>query len=147
MTEVGTILAIADGVATIEVERRDESECARCGLCRVGKDESLRFDVQAPDGAAVGQRVQVEVDLPSRLRSIGLGFVLPLVGLILGAMLGRLAPSLSPSLAGKEDLLSAVAGFGLAAAALLAAHLYDRRVRARGAGRCVVVQCLDAESG
>ena len=67
--------------------------CGHCGLCGRREDGSMILSVplsrrQRPR-VRKGQRVTIELDLPSPYRAILLLLVLPLIGLIAGAVVGQ----------------------------------------------------------
>ncbi|MCX7848528.1 MAG: SoxR reducing system RseC family protein [bacterium] len=82
MSESGVVTAVENGVATVQLVRRDA--CGRCGLCTCGADPgTMELRAYAPEGTVVGETVEVEVDRRLRGRA-----QLWLLGVPLAAFLG-----------------------------------------------------------
>jgi len=122
MEERGTVVELRDGAAIVELAR--EEKCENCRCCAVLGEGRMRMEAAAPDGAAVGDRVVVEVS-EERMRAIVLVFALPLAALLAGVIAGHLA---SRAFFGGEhtDLLSIACAAVLVTATYVGVHLHER---------------------
>ncbi|MDO6388261.1 MULTISPECIES: SoxR reducing system RseC family protein [unclassified Uliginosibacterium] len=111
----GVVVRCEERDAVVQVQR--SSGCGRChepGGC--GGAEAARcseYRVGNPLGAQPGQRVLIEVPEGSALRAAGLGYGLPLAGVLGGAFVGMLllGGDVGSALGG---LVGLALGFGLA---------------------------------
>ena len=123
MRETGTVIAIDNGTATIEMAAAAHSGCGSCGLCRAGADgKTMTIEVSVTEGLAVGDGVTIEIPGPDPGMSAVIVFLLPLVCFMAGLGVGAWL------LPGRHAL---AVGIGLAAmaASLFCVAGYDRRLR------------------
>ena len=126
MTQIATVERILDaGHAEISVPRKsacghDCEECAGCGV----SGAAVHARAANPIGAAPGQKVVVESSTGGMLRIVALVYLIP-VRLFFAGYLGAVVLTASVAV----QYTAAVAGFILG---ILAAVVYDRRLRARG---------------
>ena len=126
MTQIATVERLLDSEhAEISVPRKsacghDCEECAGCGVTGA----AVHARARNPIGAAPGQKVVVESSTKKMLRIVALVYLIPVVLFFLG-YLTALAVSASVAV----QYTAAVLGFILG---ILAAIVYDRRLRARG---------------
>jgi len=132
--EIGTIVDITNGTATLEVQMLPGEECARCGVCRLVGGGRMQMTVPAPDGAEVGNRVRLSIVSVSPVTASLIGFAALPVGLMVGFAIGK---QVAPNVAG----LFGIAGLLVAAAG---AYFYDRHLRAIGRARVEVTELLTA---
>ena len=111
----GTGVALEDGMAVVRFER--SSMCAHCGACMAAGEHEMEARVQNRLGAAVGDRVRVE--LPGRVIAGAslVAYLVPLAALLLGVLVGSLF----------SELAAIVAGLCCCAAAYLLLRVLDRR--------------------
>ena len=126
MTQIATVERILDaGHAEISVPRKsacghDCDECAGCGV----SGAAVHARAANPIGAAPGQKVVVESSTGGMLRIVALVYLIPVL-LFFAGYLGAVVLTASVAV----QYTAAVAGFILG---ILAAVVYDRRLRARG---------------
>ena len=126
MTQIATVERILDsGHAEISVPRKsacghDCEECAGCGV----SGAAVHARALNPIGAAPGQKVVVESSTMKLLRIVALVYLIPVALFFLGYFA---AMAVTASVA--VQYTAAVLGFLLG---ILAAIVYDRRLRARG---------------
>ena len=126
MTQIATVERILDaGHAEISVPRKsacchDCEECAGCGV----SGAAVHARAANPIGAAPGQKVVVESSTGGMLRIVALVYLIPVL-LFFAGYLGAVVLTASVAV----QYTAAVAGFILG---ILAAVVYDRRLRARG---------------
>ena len=126
MTQIATVERILDaGHAEISVPRKsacghDCEECAGCGV----SGAAVHARAANPIGAAPGQKVVVESSTGGMLRIVALVYLIPVLLFFVG-YLGAVVLTASVAV----QYTAAVAGFILG---ILAAVVYDRRLRARG---------------
>ncbi len=104
MREEGKVVEVRGGTALIRLRPKDPAGCAGCRICAKGLDDERTVEVPNPHGIKPGDRVIVEVPLPSRYVGALLFFVLPLV--LLGAF-GAAGYYLGGALFGTETAASA----------------------------------------
>ena len=126
MTQIATVERILDeNHAEISVPRKsacghDCEECAGCGVTGA----AVRTRADNPIGARPGQKVVVESSTRNMLGIIALVYLVPVVLFLAGYLI----PALLGAQLGVQYGLAAV-GF---AVGIVAAIVYDRRLRARG---------------
>jgi len=134
LTEQGDVVRL-EGDLAIVVIRRGEAcgHCAAAGACHALSGEALQeLTATNPIGAAVGDRVEVEIREGLALRAVGWAYALPTV-IVLGVALGAyrlLAPRLSADGAGLAASAAALVALGLYVLGAWAWH--RRRGVARG---------------
>lgn len=123
MREEGVIIKIADEAATVEMNAAAHSGCKSCGVCRAGADgKTMRLDVHATEGLAIGDRVTVEIPGPGPALSAAIALLVPLVCFMLGLAIGAwLLP--------ERHGLTVGIGFASMAASLFFVACYDRHLR------------------
>lgn len=123
MKEVGTVVAVFPH--EIEVEFLRTEACKKCGGCKQGQDGSMRMVMRNDVGAAVGDKVAVEL-AESRLIGAGLmAYGLPLVALFVGLLAGA---AIAPLFTGIDENIFPVAG---ALLGVLLAFLANRIIEPR----------------
>ena len=85
MLRTGRVIASEKGQVEVCFERPEA--CARCGACAGQKHHTL---VKIPGEAPVGSQVDVEMPDQQVVKASILGYVLPLMMLLLGMVLGTL---------------------------------------------------------
>jgi len=127
--ERGVVESAEGGKAEVLMDAGAGSACAGCRACTVGLGEVRRVKVDMPEGLKAGDKVVVEVALPSVYVGILLLFVLPIVGLLAGGFLGEGAARALGVEGGLETVavVAGIAGFGLG---LSAGYLGGRKIRA-----------------
>lgn len=83
MQKTGRVISSEKGQVEVCFERPEA--CARCGACAGQKHHTL---VKIPGEAPVGSRVDVEMPSQQVVKASLLGYVLPLMMLLLGMALG-----------------------------------------------------------
>jgi positive regulator of sigma E activity len=141
--ETGTVVATAEGKATVELN--PNSGCKACGLCTCGAGGKMLLQVEAPAGLAVGQAVLVADASPSAWLGSFVLFVLPPVGLVAGLMVGGRLFAGRPS----AEALSAALGIaGLAlcfGVGVVVERIFRRRPQPQP--RIVQVRPLESDEG
>jgi len=137
--ESGTVESVDGTQARIRLQAPRPETCARCRACRPAGQGAFRLQVEAGD-LRPGDHVTVEVPLPGPWRAIGLVLALPLAALVGGAMLGAESQSLQRWLGLGADATAALTGLVLAASALAAATVGERRFRRRHRPRILAVR-------
>ena len=133
MTQIATVERLLDrDYAVISVPRKsacghDCEECAGCGVTGT----AVEARAANPIGAEPGQKVVVQSDTQKMLGIVALVYLTPVVLFLLG-YLGTMA-LVSPSVAGIVGGVGFVLG-------ILAAVLYDRRLRRQGGLRFTIVR-------
>lgn len=82
MDQIGKIIAVDGDSAVVELERN--SACEKCGICHMGETQKVQLSVLNGIGAAVGQRVLIELDKRSVLKAGSIVYLVPLAGLLAG---------------------------------------------------------------
>ena len=92
LRERGVVESVEEGKAEVLMDAGARSACAGCRACTVGLGDVRRVKVDAPEGLEAGEKVVVEVAVPSVYVGILLLFALPIVGLLFGGFLGSFSP-------------------------------------------------------
>lgn len=71
-----------------EVELRGHSACTACGNCAFGQKKQIRYEVQNPINAQIGDLVTLEMETKSLLSAVLIIYLLPLINLLIGYGLG-----------------------------------------------------------
>lgn len=136
MTQIATVeKLLVSGFAEIVVPRQSAcahecSECAGCG----STGAVVHAQARNPINAQPGQKVVVESSTKKLLGIAGLVYLVPLAMFLLGYALGAFA-----GLNGGVRYVPAAIGF---AAGVMAALIYDRRIRKRGGLAFTIVRLL-----
>lgn len=120
MDQIGKVIGIEQGIATVELER--SSACAKCGICHLGETQTIQIEVENSIGAAVGQRVLIAVGERSVLKASAILYLIPLLALVAGIGLAFLLDHVF-GLPGKTDWW----GIGMGLALFLLAFVAIRR--------------------
>jgi positive regulator of sigma E activity len=144
--EHGTVEAVEGGSARIRLEPARPESCRHCRACEPAGQGVFFLHVDAGD-LRPGDRVTVEVPLPSPWRAIGFVLALPLVALVGGAVLGAEWPALRDWLGLDADAASLLAALVLAAVALALGAVGERRFRRRHRPRVLEVHPGEARGG
>ena len=115
----GTVVALEDGMAVVRFER--SSMCAHCGACLTAGEHEMEIRVPNDAGAAVGDRVRVELRGGQVAGASVIAYLVPLAALLLGVIAGSLV----------SDIAAVVGGLACCAGAYLVLRLLDRRFRRR----------------
>jgi len=136
------VLAVEGGEARLRLigSCRGCGGCGgRCGLLDAIKGDSASLALDCFDTPPLpGQRLRLALPGSSLLRAAGLGYGLPLLGLLLGALAGRLLAGLMAWPADALTLLGAVLGTSLA-------FRGSKRVEAGPQSRLLVVTLVDGQ--
>jgi len=77
---------------TVEVEVKESSACAKCGICHFSKTGTLILDAKNEIGASVGDTVEVEVPEGSVVFSSLLIFIFPIIAFFIGYLIKGIVP-------------------------------------------------------
>jgi len=136
--EDGTVESVDEGRARVCMASGASEMCRRCNACDTGPGGAYVLEVDAGD-LHPGDRVTVEVALPSPWSAIALLLALPLAAFVFGAIVG-----VAWFAKGASDTVQALAGLAAgvlaAAAALGTGLLSDRRFGRRHPPRVVAVR-------
>ncbi len=136
MRVTGTVVEAGDGRASVRVRHERGPECRGCQACHPSAAHGLVLDVRA-EGLSPGDRVAVEVPLPSPWRAVLLVFVLPLVALVAGLLAGSHWTGLQAALGLGSEGTGLALGAGLGGAAFALAVLQERRLQGKAQPRVV----------
>ena len=89
--ETGKVLRKIDPL-TVEVEVKESSACAKCGICHFSKTGTLILDAKNEIGASVGDTVEVEVPEGSVVFSSLLIFIFPIIAFFIGYLIKGIVP-------------------------------------------------------
>ena len=108
--EKGTIVRTAHGMAWAKVERTGSCEgCSEHGACGInGGVQNMEVEAENEAGAKIGDRVLIDVNSASVLKTAFLLYVFPILSMIVGAVIGNNAP---PFFGLEASSLSAIFGF------------------------------------
>ncbi len=137
--ETGTVMRLEDGKAAIRIRSEPSEACGGCKACRArgGGEFLLWLDA---DDLKEGDQVTVEVPVPGPWRAILLLFALPLAFFVTGILIGSEWTWFQEMTGLGADAAAAVLGVGFVPAALVPAHLADRRFRRRCRPRVIDVK-------
>jgi sigma-E factor negative regulatory protein RseC len=145
--ERGTVIAASDGAVDVRVAAG--AACASCGACcHVDKDGVTIEGARNALGAAVGDRVEVEIPEGADTRAGVIVFIVPAVGLLAGyagGYLAGLALGVTPDLAGAVGAVAAIIAALLVLRARGRDALSDERYRPRV--RAIIAPGLTAAPG
>lgn len=116
---VGTVVALEGKLAVVRFQR--SSMCAHCGACLTAGEHEMEIRVPNDAGAAVGDRVRVELRGGQVAGASVIAYLVPLAALLLGVIAGSLV----------SDIAAVVGGLACCAGAYLVLRLLDRRFRRR----------------
>lgn len=116
---VGTVVALEGNLAVVRFQR--SSMCAHCGTCLTAGEHEMEIRVPNDAGAAVGDRVRVELRGGQVAGASVIAYLVPLAALLLGVIAGSLV----------SDIAAVVGGLACCAGAYLVLRLLDRRFRRR----------------
>jgi len=92
-TPQGTVLAIADGKATVSIETGGCKGCGHGQDCSIGKvgagRPAARLTLDAPAGLRVGDRIRLSLPASSLPRMALLGYLFPALAMLTGAGIGN----------------------------------------------------------
>lgn len=77
IVEQGTVISKSNGKAKISLEQKDI--CTKCGKCGQGENGKFFIFANDPLHSKPGQKVEIRVNTTSKLKSIILVYVLPLL--------------------------------------------------------------------
>ncbi len=130
--EAGVVKTVTEGRATVILSGDQSALCRTCRACSQVSPGLREVQASAPQGVRAGDRVQVEVNIPSRYTSMFMLLILPLLGLLVGAVVGQ-------ALGRGNDLMPTVLAVLFMAAFFAGGFLYDRFAARRGAGEATIV--------
>ena len=139
--EKGTIVRIADEMAWAKVQRTGSCEgCSERGACGInGGVQNTEVEAINDAGAKVGDRVLIDVNSASVLKTAFLLYVFPILAMIVGAVIGNNAP---PFFGLGASPLSAIFGFLFFGGAVLFAKNLGNRLATKKNYRLRVVKIL-----
>lgn len=77
MTELGKVVAVKNGSATVKIDKKDE--CSKCGMCAFPKNaSSISVNATNPVDAKEGDEVIIEREEKGKLLGALLAFLVPL---------------------------------------------------------------------
>jgi positive regulator of sigma E activity len=133
MEERGTVIEIRDRTALVRMSPLHAERCGACRACSLGEGEEHIVEVPSVEGLSTGEKVVIEVPLPSKYLGVLLFFVLPMALLAAGCVAGYF---LGERFFGKEPAADALI-IALGAAGLAVSYpivkLIDRHVLKRRA--------------
>ncbi len=140
MEEVGIVRSVSGVMAIVAVERKSACEQCKAG-CKI-TDSGAELEALNQAGAAVGQRVRIELKPYSYLKGSVIAYGLPAAALIVGAVLGkeffsRILTTVDP------DMVSAIFGFGAFLLAFIVVKLWSMRVEKKTEYMPVVEEILE----
>ncbi|MGI6152381.1 MAG: SoxR reducing system RseC family protein [Christensenellaceae bacterium] len=141
MKEAGEIINVDNGMAYMNFRRT--SACASCGACGMlkGQDE-ITVQVENTLQAKEGDRVEVEFTAKNALQSSMIGYIFPLVMLIVGVLVGYNVPQ---SLFDVQDAFAAVLGIIFTAASFVVLKLLNPVFAKRFRNTYKMVRIVDEE--
>ena len=138
MREHGTVVRLSEGRAAVRLARQPGPACQQCRACQMSGGELVLW-VEARD-LVVGDKVTLEVPLPSVWRSIVLVFGLPLAAVVAGLLLGTQWTALQQVAHLGPEGAAVAASAVLGALAFLAALVAERRFARRHRPEILYVQ-------
>jgi len=94
--EYGTVVELKGKMTAVVLCEKSTmcNHCASMEACRLGADNTTRLvEVNNPIGAAVGDKVRIQVSSRTFLQSSFLLYIVPLIALFIGAVAGQLVGS------------------------------------------------------
>ena len=123
MREEGKVISVTGDVAEVALPR--SRMCGGCATaCSCADDDTMVTQAAAIPGLEPGDRVMVEIELPSPTLGAIFAFLLPVAGLLAGIIVGRYWHPGGLS----ADAASAIFGFTLLAATFAGAVWVNRAV-------------------
>lgn len=87
MLEVGKVIQIGEGQATVEIKRN--AACGKCGMCQISEDKKMVLaQPRNAIGAKVGDTVKVEMEFSSLMKASIIAYLVPLVFFLAGCVIG-----------------------------------------------------------
>jgi sigma-E factor negative regulatory protein RseC len=124
MKEISEGVIVEDNGKTAKVKLSRHSECSSCGLCP-GED-AIIIDAYNKAGAAIGQRVTVEITNQNVLKAAFIVYILPLLAVGAGIILGLW---LSGLLKISSVLCASIGGIVLLLASIFSIKYFDRSLQ------------------
>lgn len=120
MRETGTVVAIANGRARVEIDSRAPTCCSCCNQGASCKT----LDVDAPSGLKTGDKVTLEVPGGPVVRNLLMLLVVPAALVVGGVALGYALIAAPP---GEINMPAVLIGVALMFGWYIGAHLLDRK--------------------
>lgn len=125
MTKYGTIVALKNGKATLQVPR--STACGdKCGSCSSHCNQGMiAIDVKNSLNAHIGDRIEVESATQMVLGAAFLVYVVPLIMMFLGIILTNVVVNrigISPN-----ELIAVIVGLFFLALTFVGIRIYDRK--------------------
>ena len=140
MEEIGTVKSVQGPIATVVVTKKSVCEKCTAGTCSMG-DEGAKIEALNEAGAAVGQKVLVELRGFTYLKGSMIVYGLPALALIVGVVLGK---EFGPRVSGLDpDVLSAIVGFGALGLSLVGVKMWSSRAEKETKYQPVIKEILD----
>ena len=86
MKEIGTIISISGGTATIQINRGEK--CEGCHVCDAFGQNKMQLEAYNKANAKVGDLVEISIEPKQIIKGSLLVFIFPLVMMILGYIIG-----------------------------------------------------------
>jgi positive regulator of sigma E activity len=136
--EAGIVVSVSGGEAVVRIRHRPDPSCRGCTACK--PEGGLQFVLTVDDdGLSEGDRVTVEIPVPSPWQGILLVFVVPLAALVAGLGVGASWSGLQKAVGLGAEGTGLALGAALAALSFALAALVDRRFRRRNKPRVIEV--------
>jgi len=127
MKEYGEVTEIVGKFAKVKFKR--SSACGKCSACGMLKDMSeIVVDVENTLDVHPGQKVEVEFETGTSLKSAAIAYLIPLAMLLVGAILGYLLGS-SINLGLPADICGALGAILFAVLSLFILKGIDRKMK------------------
>jgi len=140
MEEIGTVKSVQGPIATVVVPRKSVCDQCTSGTCHLA-DDGAKLEAINDVGAAVGQKVRVELRGFSYMGGSMIVYGLPALALIVGVVIGK---ELGPRFSGIDsDLLSAIVGFGAFGLSLVGVKIWASRAEKETKYQPVITEILD----
>lgn len=141
MDEIGIVKSTAGAFAKVSVPKKSGCEGCTAGTCKPD-EQSMEIDALNKAGAKAGQKVRVVIKSYTYLKGSMLVYGIPAIALITGAVLGKEIFS-SQFKDTNPDILSAIFGFGLFAAAFLGIKLWSLTADKKTETKPVIEEILE----
>jgi sigma-E factor negative regulatory protein RseC len=144
--EIGTVIAVEIGKATIRTERSTACEgCASAGFCNLSEGgESVTVVAEDPLHVSVGQTVRVAIPTESFLKGTFLLYLFPLVGLFAGMAAGVWFSVTYHH--GEKDLMAAAGALSGLVLFFAFQRLLNRRIARSRDFRPIITEILSSSS-
>lgn len=127
MGRIGKIVKIDNDIAIISLTMNDS--CGECNSCSHGSNDSVH-DIEAINnvGAAMGDKVEFDMEIPSLLKAAFIAYTIPLI-----TMVGSIALSVfllkNNGYEKNVELYATIIGFVVLVLTLLSIRLFDNKIK------------------